>query len=288
MRIGITGVSGFIGSQLAAAARGEGHEVVGFSRSGGTSGGGRRFGEGMDAGGLDAMVHLAGEPVLGVWTKGKRERIMRSRTEGTRWVVEAIRRAGEAGPKVLVSGSATGYYGNRGDELLGENAGSGDGFLAEVTRRWEDEALALEGIARVVVVRTGVVIGRNGGAGSVLGKVFKFGLGGRLGSGTQWVPWIHLDDELRAILEVVGNDGVSGAVNLVAPSGATNADLTRDLAAVLRRPAFFHVPEMLLRMNDTSREMFLFSQRVVPSKLGDAGFKFRFAELGGALEDVFG
>lgn len=287
MRIGITGIRGFIGGHLQAFAEKQGHEVVGYSRGGG-GGGLRRFGEGMDVGGIDAMVHLAGEPVLGVWTARKRRQIMNSRVDGTRWVVEAMEKAGKDGPRVLVSGSASGFYGDRGDERLEEGAEPGGGFLAEVTQNWEAEAKVASGLARVVCLRTGVVLGRGGGAGKILRRVFGLGLGGRLGTGKQWVPWIHLEDEVRAIMKAVECDDLSGAVNLAAPGAARNLDLTKGLSKTMGRPALFRVPSFVLGMSDASREMFLFSQRVVPAKLEAAGFEFRHRDLDGALEEVFG
>ena len=277
MRIAVTGGTGFIGGRLIPLLRARGHESVLL-----------RHGDDWPAvalDGMDAVVHLAGEPVAQRWTADAKRRIRESRVEGTRDLIRALGNTVNK-PAVLVSGSAIGFYGHRGDEMLSEDSGCGDGFLADVTRDWEraaDEALAL-GI-RVVKLRTGIVLGREGGTLAKLLPVFRAGLGGRVGTGRQWLSWIHADDMAGLLAFAVENPAVAGVLNGTAPNPVTNAEFTRNLAAVLHRPAVFTVPLFALRMMyGEMAEVVASSQRVLPRAAEAAGFRFGYPELRGALE----
>jgi uncharacterized protein (TIGR01777 family) len=239
--------------------------------------------------GFDAVIHLAGESVVGRWTEDKKKAIRESRVQGTRNLAAALARS-EAKPAVLVCASAVGFYGNRGDELLREESPAGRGFLPEVCREWEEASrIAAEAGIRTVNVRMGLVLSPTGGALANMMKPFKLGLGGRTGSGQQWWSWIHVDDIVRGIHHAIRTESLSGPVNLVAPNAVRNAEFTKVLASVLQRPAFFPVPEFALRLafgEMAAGELLLASQRVVPGKLMDSGYTFRFRELRAALENL--
>jgi hypothetical protein len=239
--------------------------------------------------GFDAVVHLAGESVVGRWTADKKKAIRDSRVLGTRHLVAALAQA-EVKPRVLVCASAVGFYGDRGDELLREESPSGQGFLPEVCREWEDASrIAGDAGIRTVNIRIGLVLSAKGGALAKLLTPFKLGLGGRIGSGQQWWSWIHVDDVVGGIHHAMRSESLAGAVNLVAPNPVRNAEFTRVLASVLGRPAFFPVPEFALRMafgKMAAGELFLSSQRTEPGKLLAEGYEFRFRELRGALENL--
>lgn len=290
MKIGLTGASGFIGRRLIALAVDRGIGIIAFSRDPKKSVPGcdetRRFstGEPLEVGGLDAVIHLAGENVFGLWTRRKRERIRQSRVLGTRMVVDGFRRARPA-PDVLVSSSAVGFYGDTGERAVDESAPRGRGFLAKVAAEWEGEALKAREIgARVVTVRTGIVLGQDGGALAAMAPVFRLGAGGKLGSGRQWMSWIQLDDIARLYLHAVEELLVEGALNGVSPDPVRNAEFTRTLARVLHRPAFFGVPAWVLRLalGGFSAEL-LDSKRVEPTRTLESGFAFRNKTLESAL-----
>ncbi len=295
MKIGITGVTGFIGRALAAKARENGHEVIGFTRNKQARlhfvDETRHFGEVVNVSGLDAVCHLAGESVVGLWANEKRRKIRDSRVNGTRAVVEGFQAAAESEcPSVLVSSSAVGYYGDRADEELSESSDPGRGFLTEVVEAWEKEARAAEALtppARVVCVRTGIVLGKGGGAGPLLKTVFKSGVAGRLGSGRQWMPWVHVDDVVGIYLKACEDAAVSGAVNAVT-AAVRNRDFTKVAASVARRPAIIPVPACILRtvLGGFAEEL-LSSKRVVSSSARDFGYAFSQPDLEGALKDVF-
>lgn len=292
MLLGITGASGFLGRKILDLALHRGHEVVAFTRDPKRALPGcqmRVFSldKPPDITGCEALIHLAGEPVVGLWTAAKKRRIVESRVFGTRRLVEAINAASEK-PEVLLSGSAIGFYGNRGEEELTEASPAGHGFLAETSQAWETEALQAQGV-RVALLRTSLVLGRGGGALSALTPVFRLGLGGRLGSGRQWMSWIHLDDLSMLALFAVENLDVCGPLNASAPWPVRHADFTRTLARTVRRPAFCHVPAFALRaaLGDFSHEL-LDSKRVLPAAALEHGFGFRFPELEPALRDVLG
>jgi hypothetical protein len=239
--------------------------------------------------GFDAVVHLAGESVVGRWTADKKKAIRDSRVLGTRHLVAALAQA-EVKPRVLVCASAVGFYGDRGDELLREESPSGQGFLPEVCREWEDASrIAGDAGIRTVNIRIGLVLSAKGGALAKMLTPFKLGLGGRIGSGQQWWSWIHVDDIVGGIHHAMRSESLAGAVNLVAPNPVRNAEFTRVLASVLGRPAFFPVPEFALRMafgKMAAGELLLSSQRTEPGKLLAEGYEFRFRELRGALANL--
>jgi uncharacterized protein len=243
--------------------------------------------------GFDAVVHLAGESVVGRWTDKKKTAIRESRVLGTRHLAAALAQC-ESKPRVLVSASAIGFYGDRGDEVLGEESPIGRGFLPEVCSEWEEATQAArEAGIRVVNIRIGMVLSPKGGALAKMLTPFKLGLGGRMGSGRQWCSWIHVDDIVGAIHHAMrtesGASQLSGPVNLVAPNAVRNTDFTKVLASVLRRPAIFPVPKIALRVafgKQAVEELLLASQRVQPGKLGASGYTFRFRELRAALENL--
>ena len=293
-RILISGASGPIGTALLASFGPVGTEVVRLVR-GVARNAGQVAWDPLAAlspaavSGFDAVVHLAGESVVGRWTAEKKRAIRDSRVLGTRHLAAALAQA-EAKPRVLVCASAVGFYGNRGDELLREESPSGQGFLPEVCREWEDASrIAGDAGIRTVNIRIGLVLSAKGGALAKMLTPFKLGLGGRIGSGQQWWSWIHVDDIVGGIHHAMQAESLSGPVNLVAPNAARNADFTRVLASVLRRPAIFPVPKFALRLSfgkQAAEEMFLASQRVRPGKLLADGYEFRFRELRAALENL--
>lgn len=293
--IGIIGASGFVGRavsrELASAEIG----VIGFSRLPESAVGEGveywRCSRALDISGLDAVVNLAGEPINRRWTAARRRRFHDSRGGLTGRLVEAIGKlAPEQRPRVLVNASAVGIYGDRGDEELDESAAPGDGYLDDLCKAWESAAFAAEDLGvRVVMLRIGVVLGRGGGAFELMRKVFSLGLGGRLGSGDQWVPWIHLADLARAVHFAVVDPDLRGPVNGVAPGVVRNREFTKMLAAGLRRPAILPAPGFALKaVLGGFGEVLLGSQRVRPAALQDAGFGFRFPELESALADLLG
>jgi uncharacterized protein (TIGR01777 family) len=235
---------------------------------------------------LDAVVHLAGKSAFGLWTESFKKQVYESRVVSTRNLVAGMR-AASSPPRVFLCASASGYYGSAGDREVTESSDPGEGFMAKLCRDWEAAAAEAGGAAgRVVTLRTGLVLGPGGLLGKML-PVFRFGLGGRLGDGGAWWPWIHLEDWVRLTLHAL--DGtVSGPLNLTAPHPVTNREFTRILAGVLGRPAFLHVPETLLRLagGEAAEEMALVSQRVLPEKAEAEGFTFRFPDLEPALRDL--
>jgi uncharacterized protein len=281
MNIAIAGASGFIGQNLAARLRLVGHTVRAISL--------RTAVEPAAFDGCDAVVYLAGEPVARRWTAVAKQRILASRVEGTRAVVNALAML-NARPRVFVSASGVGYYGSRGDELVRENAAPGADFLARVCMAWESEARRAETLGiRVVTPRIGMVLGAGGGALAKLLLPFRFGVGGRIGTGQQWMPWIHLHDLLSLIVFALEKQAWSGPVNAVAPNPVTNLEFTRVLAAELHRPAVFQVPAFALRlMFGEMSEMLLGGQRAVPEAALAAGFVFRYPRLAGAFEQILG
>jgi uncharacterized protein len=244
-----------------------------------------------DVSGFDAVIHLAGETVVGRWTESKRKAIRESRVEGTRNLATALAKT-DGKPGVLVCASAIGFYGDRGEELLCEESRGGQGFLPEVCREWEEASrIAVTAGIRTVNIRIGLVLSPKGGALTNMLTPFKLGLGGRIGSGQQWWSWIHVDDIVGAIHHALNTASLSGAVNLVAPHPVRNAEFTKTLASVLGRPAFFPVPEFALRAafgGMAANELLLASQHVEPAKLAAGGYSFRFRELRAALENLVG
>ena len=240
--------------------------------------------------GCDAVVHLAGESIAGRWTPAKKSRILNSRVQGTMTIAAALARLQQK-PKVLVSASAIGYYGSRGDEMLDESSASGNDFLPEVARQWESatEPAARAGI-RVVLVRFGVVLSGEGGALAKMLTPFKMGVGGRVGSGKQWMSWVSLDDVAGAIEHAINSSALRGPVNVVSPSPVTNEEFTKRLGEVLHRPTIFPMPEFAVKLafGEMGESLLLGSQRVVPRKLQESGYKFIHPELTDALRAAIG
>lgn len=238
--------------------------------------------------GFDAVIHLAGESVVGRWTETKKTKIRDSRSLGTRNLAQALAQAKHK-PQVFVCSSAIGYYGDRGDEILKEESAPGTGFLSEVCREWEAATKpAADAAIRTLRIRTGVVLSPKGGA---LGKMltpFKLGLGGRIGDGRQWMSWIDVQDMVGAIHHILKTDLLRGPVNLVAPKPVTNAEFTKVLASVLSRPAIFPVPAIAVKLafGEMGETVLLGSQRVEPARLVGSGYPFRFRELRASLENV--
>jgi hypothetical protein len=243
--------------------------------------------------GFDVVIHLAGEGVFGVWTREKKRRIHDSRIISTRNLAEALARA-EQKPRVFISASAIGYYGNRGDEILREESSPGAGFLAEVCREWEAATMpAIDPGIRIVNIRTGHVLSPAGGILKKMLPSFRLGVGGRIGDGGQWQSWIHMGDLLGAVRHIIhhdsNHDSLRGPVNLVGPNPVTNAEFTKVLAGVLSRPAFFTVPGFALKValgKEAANEMLLSGQRVEPANLIASGYQFQFPDLQGALRDL--
>lgn len=296
MIIGITGATGLIGTAVGQLAADEGHEVVAYTRSMGKAhppwaSEVRPFEAGeplpIDASGLDCLVHLAGEPVLGWWSAAKKKRIMDSRVDLTQRITRSLAEASPR-PASLLCASGVGYYGSCGDQILTEAAGNGADFLAGVCRGWEEAAKRAAQLGmRVVQLRTGMVLAKQGGAFPLMRTAFDWGLGGRLGDGRHYVPWIHLQDEARLILWAALHPSFSGPLNLSAPNPVTNAVLTKELASAMNRWAWMHAPKFALRlaMGEVS-EMVLASQRAIPSTALAGGFSFDFPGLEDALADL--
>lgn len=291
-RIAIVGVTGFVGRGLPALFAAEGVSATGVSRAGtGNVPGVDRWQatQALDFSGHHSVINLAGEPIDRRWTRRAKRLFHESRIGVTRNVVGAIGKLPEADrPKVLVNASAIGIYGDRGDEILGEDSAVGEGYLAELCREWEAAAMEAEKLGvRVVCLRVGVVLGKGGAAYERLKTVFNLGIGGRLGSGEQWMPWIHLDDLHAAIVHAVGSDGLSGPLNGSAPYPERNRNFTRKLATAIHRPAIFPAPALALKLllGEFSSAL-LSSYRVLPVALEADGFEFRFPSLETALEEL--
>ncbi len=298
MRILVSGSSGLIGSALTRALAGGSHPVMRLVRDTVPRGGsrlawnpGRQTIDRAGLEGFDAVVHLAGEPILGRWTAAKKQRIHDSRVLGTRLLAEALATL-DRRPSVLVCAAAAGYYGDRGDEMLSEQSAAGRGFLADVCRAWESAAdPARQGGIRVVHMRTGLVLARAGGLLKTLLLPFQLGLGGPIGRGRSYWSWIALDDLGAVYRFAIARDGLSGAVNAAAPNPATNAEFARTLGIVLRRPAVLPVPPIALRLifgREAAQDAMLSGARVVPARLLEAGFKFQYPELEPALRHELG
>lgn len=238
--------------------------------------------------GVEVVFHLAGEPVAeGRWTAAKKERIRESRRVGTANLVQGLREVAER-PPVLVSASAVGIYGDRGDETLDESSPPADDFLAHVCRQWEEASAGARELGlRVVNPRIGIVLGRDGGALAKMLMPFKLGAGGRLAGGRQWMPWIHVDDLVGLLLHAARQTELNGPMNAVGPQPVTNRDFTQALARTLRRPAVFPMPGPMLKLAfGQFAEVLLASQRVLPRVALASGYRFQFAELSAALENL--
>jgi uncharacterized protein (TIGR01777 family) len=287
-RIVVTGASGFIGTRLCDVLRQSGYEVATVGRGPSAT---FRWDYTSDAPpeafeSADAVVHLAGEPVVQRWSPEVKQRIHDSRVRSTERLIQALSITRDR-PKVLVCASAVGYYGNSKDHPLPESAGPGRGFLSGVCREWEAKADLAESLGmRVAKIRTGIVLGENGGALKQMLPAFKVGVGGRLASGTQWMPWIHLDDIAAIFQHAIGNP-VHGALNGAAPGIVTNREFTAQLAEALHRPAFFPVPRFALNLLfGEMGEVMLDSQRVIPAATLESGYRFRYPDLPSALASL--
>ena len=297
MNVLISGASGLVGSALIPALVARGDRVIRLVRHPVDAGapeiewhpGSRLDPEALE--GFDAVIHLAGESVFGRWTAAKKNAIYESRVGGAQTIGDAIGGCQRA-PHIFLSASAIGYYGSRADEPLDEDSSSGEGFLAEVAREWEGAtAAARRAGCRVVNLRFGVILSREGGALKKMLLPFRLGLGGRIGSGKQWFSWISIDDAIAAILFALDQERVRGPVNLVAPVPVTNGDFARTLGRVLHRPAIVPVPNILPKLvfgREMATETFSASQRAIPAKLAATGYNFRHPELEGALRSLLG
>ena len=292
MDVLISGVTGLVGSALRSALEARGDRVVGLGRSGQPSWDRANSRVNGSLEGFDAVVHLAGESIgAGRMNDARKKEILESRTETTRILVDTLS-ACERKPGVLVSGSAIGYYGNRGrEELLDENATPGDDFLARVAKDWEAAALPIvDAGIRLAVVRTGIVLSRDGGALKKMLTPFRLGVGGKLGNGRQYMSWITLTDEVRAIMHIIDTPTISGPVNLTAPHPVTNEVFSKLLGEAVHRPAVIPVPSFALKLalgEDLATLLLLQGQRVFPKKLEANGFAFENVTIEAAFRSLF-
>jgi uncharacterized protein (TIGR01777 family) len=301
MKILVTGSTGLIGSALLSFMTGRGHQVVGLVRPGSSPG--SRLAEAIpwdpEAGildatrleGLDAIVHLAGENIgASRWTESRKIRLIDSRVKGSQLLAMALSRL-QRSPRVFLAASAVGYYGNRGEEWLNENASPGQGFLADLCKRWETatSAAAEKGI-RVVHLRMGIVLAGSGGALGRMLPPFRLGLGGPIGNGQQYMSWMALDDVLGAILHLLDHEELAGPVNVTSPNPVTNCEFTKTLGHLLSRPTVARLPAFAARLafGQMADELLLSGARVRPQKLLDSGYQFLYPELEEALRHVLG
>ncbi len=302
MRIVVSGGTGLVGGALVRGLRSDGHGVVILTRR-------PEAVQGLPDGtevaawdaraveplvpvieGADAVVHLAGEGVAeGRWTDEKKRRIRSSRVDSSRAIADAIERCGQR-PAVLVQASAVGYYGGRGDEELNESSPPGAGFLPEVCVEWEEASASVAAVGvRRPLLRTGIVLAENGGALPRMALPFRLFGGGPVGDGRQWMPWIHLEDEVRAIRFLLGSDDATGPYNLTAPEPLRNREFCRALGGALGRPSWIPAPAFALKLAfGEMAQILLEGQRALPARLEEAGFEFRFRQVETALEDLVG
>jgi hypothetical protein len=292
MRIAVTGATGFIGRAIVERLLARGDDVLAITRDVDRarphlpSSVGLAAWEGLQVAEIDAAIHLAGDPVVGRWSETKKQAIRASRVDGTRRLVAALHKSRA---RVLVSSSAVGYYGPHGDEELDEDSPAGKDFLAEVCQAWEAEAQAFSGVARrTVCVRTGVVLGKGGGALAKMVTPFKLFGGGPVGSGKQWTSWIHLHDLVSLFLFALDDARAQGAINATAPNPCTMKELAAALGRALHRPSWLPVPAAAVRaMFGEGATVLLDGQRVLPRRAQALGFQFRFADLDQAMADLF-
>ncbi|MSP37265.1 MAG: TIGR01777 family protein [Deltaproteobacteria bacterium] len=297
MKLLVTGATGFIGTVLCDQLLDQGHSLTLFSRGAPpntntpyrrwlhwTPGTLRSWETELE--GIDGVINLTGEPIAArKWTNTQRRRLEKSRVDATHVLVAACAKA-QHKPKFLINASAVGYYGAHGDEILTEEAPCGEDFLSLLCRDWEEEAIRAEDLGmRVVRLRTGIVLGPHGGALEKMTAPFRFYLGGPLGTGKQWMSWIHLEDQVRLILHVINNPQASGAINATSPNPVQNEEFSQTLGKVLKRPSWFAVPAFALRMKlGDMAEMLLTGQRVAPAAAQKLGFEFHHPDLLEALQ----
>ena len=297
MKILISGASGLVGAAVAQSLTNDHHEIIRLVRRAPRSREEIEWNPDankLDASGLnhiEAVVHLAGESIAsGRWNREKKARIRDSRVKGTRLLSETLANLSQP-PRVLVSASAIGYYGDRGDEVLTEESPEGRGFLAEVCREWEAATgAAQERGVRVTMMRFGMILSERGGALTKMMPPFKMGVGGRIGSGQQFISSVALDDVVGAIIHAIGTESLTGAINMVAPNPVTNEEFTRVLGRVLSRPTIFPLPAFAARLafGEMADELLLSSARVEPRRLLESGYRFRYADLESALRSMLG
>jgi uncharacterized protein len=300
MKILVTGSSGLVGTALLADMQPAGHTLCRLVRPGQTVGSAPTHGFDVNwnpatgelggaAVGADAVVNLAGAPIAdGRWTESRKQLLVSSRVDTTRSLVNALARMA-ARPRVLISASAIGYYGDRGDEILKEDSPPGPDFLSEIAKAWEGEAMKAEALGiRVVLARFGIILAKGGGAFPRMLKPFRLGLGGKLGSGQQWMSWIIVEDVVNILRLAIENGAVRGPINVVAPQPVRNVDFTTALASAVHRPALFAAPAFALRvaMGEMADALLLASQRVVPDQLQRLNFRFAFPYLATALGEL--
>jgi len=292
MKVLITGASGLIGSALQKSFAAKGCEMLLAGRGEPKSANEIQFeaetgfGEPERLDGIDVAINLAGEPISGRWTDEKKRKIRDSRVHGARTVVEALSQL-KSKPKVLVSASGIGYYGDRGDDVMTEMSGAGDTFLANVCRDWEAEARRAEDLGiRTVLLRTGVVLSKDGGALAEMLTPFKFGVGGIIGSGKQWMSWIALEDIISVYERAVEDETMRGAFNACSPDPVTNERFTKVMGSVLYRPTILPLPEFAVNFlfGEMGDALLLDSTRATPKRLQDIGFEFKFTDLESALK----
>ncbi|CAN5715410.1 hypothetical protein BH24ACI1_BH24ACI1_17410 [soil metagenome] len=296
MKILISGASGLVGKHLIPTLKAKGHEVHRLVRKTPNSSDeiqwdaekGLSEAEQAKLEGFDAVVHLAGDNVASEnWSDEKKRKIKESRVVGTRVLVDALKSL-QNPPKHFISASAIGFYGNREAEVLTEDSAKGEGFLPDVCGAWEDESKKAERFARVVCMRIGVVLAKDGGALEKMLTPFKFGVGGTVGSGKQWMSWIALDDLIKAVHFFLKNENLTGAFHLTAPNPVTNEEFTKTLGTVLNRPTILPIPEFAIKtlFGEMGETLLLQGARVLPKRLQDAGFEFEFNNLEDAMKSV--
>ncbi len=301
MKVFVIGGTGFIGSHIVDGLMKNGHEVVALTRS--AAKGAKVLGDKVkivegnpmnsgswqkDVDGCDAAIIMCGEPIIDKkWTSERKQVLLDSRIKPTKMVIEAIKTAKQK-PKVLLCGSAIGFYGNGGDKLLTEDGASGSDFSAELCSRWEEEANKAADLGvRVVNLRTSFVLAKDGGALGKMLKPFKFFMGGPIGGGRQYMSWIHIDDYVAITQMALGNEKIAGPLNMSAPNPVTNKEFSKVLGRVLGKPSFAKAPAFVLKlMLGEASSLVLEGQRVIPKKALGTGYKFEFETLGKALKDV--